>query len=57
MIRDVVAGGVVNGVCEVLLDDVVLERKLVDDIVDELGVCVDDDDEVVVVAGTVGRFA
>jgi ribulose 1,5-bisphosphate synthetase/thiazole synthase len=54
----VVAGGVIDGVCEVLLDEVVLERELVDDIVDELGVRIDDDDDdVVVVADTVGGFA
>jgi hypothetical protein len=57
VIGDVVAGGVIDGVCEVMLDDVVLERELVDDIVDELVVCADDDDDVVVVADTVGGFA
>jgi hypothetical protein len=56
MFGDVVAGGVIDGVCEVLLEDVVLERELVDDIVDELVVCADDDDDVVV-ADTMGGFA
>jgi hypothetical protein len=57
MIGDVVAGGVIDGVCELLLDEEVLERELVDDIVDGLVVCVDDDVDVVVVADTVGGFA
>jgi hypothetical protein len=56
MIGDVVAGGVVDGVCKVLLDEVVLEGELVDDIVVELDVSVVDDDDVVV-AETVGGFA
>jgi hypothetical protein len=57
MTGDVVAGGVIDGVCEVPLDEEVLERELVDDIVDELVVCVDDDVDVVVVADTVGGFS
>lgn len=56
MIGDVVAGGVVDGVCKVLLEEVLLEGELVDDIVVELDVSVVDDDDVVV-AETVGRFA
>jgi len=60
MTGDVVAGGVVDGDCMVLLDDAVRERELVvdvvDDTVDEVVEVVDDDDPVVV-ADTVGGFA